>query len=193
MPIGLPSDSPRLWPFGELDEDGAHPGARWTPVGWRPASRRLRSRGPRPHRGLERRSLLRESPRRLSGRRALALRGEDEQSSTRRRPAVGPVDRRTPAALTAPERRGARRGFQRALAEDDRVVGGVRLQSDRDRDDRFSCRRGRLTTASPFVDLTGVCGGYDLLQADGLDAGLAVAARTPRGVVHPLDDAVAHG
>jgi hypothetical protein len=65
------------------------------------------------------------------------------------------------------------------LARDARVVGGAQLQgvetatTVRVKDERS------LITDGPFADTKEVFGGYYVLEADDLDAALAIAARLP--------------
>jgi hypothetical protein len=66
-----------------------------------------------------------------------------------------------------------------AISKDDRVVGGDQLHAV-DTATTVRVDNGEIvTTDGPFADTKEVLGGYYVVEADDLDAALAIAARIP--------------
>jgi hypothetical protein len=66
-----------------------------------------------------------------------------------------------------------------AIGSDDRVVAGAQLQGIDTATTVRVANGDALITDGPFADTKEVFGGYYVLEADDLDAALAVAARIP--------------
>ena len=77
------------------------------------------------------------------------------------------------------EEHGTVHGEYMAISEDDRVFGGAQLQPVGTATTVRVNGGDPLVTDGPFADTKEVFGGFYLLEADDLDAALAVAARIP--------------
>lgn len=81
--------------------------------------------------------------------------------------------------LSAEEREAVTNEYM-AIGEDERVSGGVRLQSaDTATTVRVNGSGEALLTDGPFVDSKEVLGGLFLVEAENLDEATALAARVP--------------
>ncbi len=81
-------------------------------------------------------------------------------------------------ALPDDEREAVHREYF-AISDDDRVVGGAQLQPIETATTVRVQDGQTLTTDGPFANTKEVFGGYYVLEADDLDAALAMAARIP--------------
>ena len=84
----------------------------------------------------------------------------------------------TPERLSDSEREGLL-GEYIAISRDDRVVGGEQLQPIETATTVRVQDGDTVTTDGPFADTKEILGGFFLLEADDLDAALAIASRIP--------------